>query len=186
MEAAQKANMTKLIKEDKAKTINFPIAGRRETELEIELRPQAALDKILRIHGNKRLNSPSNYDLSKLTEEQLTRLANGEDLVTVLLTTQGAKHNWNSTADNRRVMSLRSANWRIDSPLVPGISVNPSPASWRIVGLGDWNKAGVRPQPFSAFWGRGGAKSTNAEAAVIDLGARRSPPLLLVREWHAG
>ena len=31
---------------------------------------------------------------------------------------------------------------------------------------------GVRPRPFTAFWGRGGAKSTNAEAAVIDLGAR--------------
>lgn len=33
--------------------------------------------------------------------------------------------------------------------------------------------SGVRPRPFTAFWGRGGAKSTNAEAAVIDLGARR-------------
>lgn len=91
MEAAQKANMTKLIKKIKQKTINFPIAGRQETELEIELHdPQAALDKILRIHGKyKDTLALQNFDLSKLTEEQLTRLANGEDLVTVLLTTQG-------------------------------------------------------------------------------------------------
>jgi len=41
--------------------------------------------------------------------------------------------------------------------------------------LWDWVtgiQAGARPRPFTAFWGRGGAKSTNAEAAVIDLGAR--------------
>lgn len=33
-------------------------------------------------------------------------------------------------------------------------------------------RPGERPRPFAAFWGRGGAKSTNAEAAVVDLGAR--------------
>ena len=33
-------------------------------------------------------------------------------------------------------------------------------------------RKGERPRPFTGFWGRGGAKSTNAEAAVIDLGAR--------------
>jgi len=92
MEAAKKANMTKIIKKIKQKTINFPIAGRQETELEIELHDsQAALDKILKIHGKyKDSLTIQNYDLSKMTEEQLTRLANGEDLVTVLLTTQGA------------------------------------------------------------------------------------------------
>lgn len=34
-------------------------------------------------------------------------------------------------------------------------------------------KPKVRPRPFTGFWARGGAKSTNAEAAVIDLGARK-------------
>lgn len=32
----------------------------------------------------------------------------------------------------------------------------------------------MRPQPFVAIWGRGGGKSTNAEAAVVALGARRT------------
>lgn len=91
MEKAKKSGMTKLIKKIKQKTINFPIAGRVETELEIELHDsQSALDKVLRIHGKyKDTVNLNNIDLSKLTEEQLTRLANGEDLVTVLLTTQG-------------------------------------------------------------------------------------------------
>lgn len=90
MEKAKKTGMTKLIKKIKQKTIQFPIAGRVEVELEIELHdPQAALDKILRIHGKyKDTHTLQNFDISKLTEEQLTRLANGEDIVTVLLTTQ--------------------------------------------------------------------------------------------------
>ena len=32
---------------------------------------------------------------------------------------------------------------------------------------------GVRPRPFVGLWGRGGAKSTNAEAAPIKLGAKK-------------
>lgn len=49
------------------------------------------------------------------------------------------------------------------------------PFAERHVELWEWVTAiqvGERPRPFTAFWGRGGAKSTNAEAAVIDLGAR--------------
>lgn len=92
MEKAKKSGMTKLIKKIKQKTTVYPIKGLEETELEIELHDsQAAIDKVLRIHGKYKDNlNLQNFDLSKLTEEQLTRLANGEDIVTVLLTTQGA------------------------------------------------------------------------------------------------
>ncbi len=92
MEKAKKSGMTKLIKKIRQKTTVYPIKGMEETELEIELHDsQAALDKVLRIHGKYKDNlNLQNFDLSKLTEEQLTRLANGEDIVTVLLTTQGA------------------------------------------------------------------------------------------------
>ncbi len=91
MEKAKKSGMTKLIKKIKQKTTVYPIKGMEETELEIELHDsQAAIDKVLRIHGKYKDNlNLQNFDLSKLTEEQLTRLANGEDIVTVLLTTQG-------------------------------------------------------------------------------------------------
>ena len=34
-------------------------------------------------------------------------------------------------------------------------------------------QAGVRPEPFFAIWGRGGAKSTNAEGAVIKLASKK-------------
>jgi len=92
MEKAKKSGMTKLIKKIKQKTTVYPIKGLEEIELEIELHDsQAAIDKVLRIHGKYKDNlNLQNFDLSKLTEEQLTRLANGEDIVTVLLTTQGA------------------------------------------------------------------------------------------------
>ena len=54
-----------------------------------------AISMVLKGHKDGRLRGYGdsaiihNVDLSKLTEEQLTRLSNGEDIVTVLLTTQG-------------------------------------------------------------------------------------------------
>lgn len=43
-----------------------------------------------------------NIDLSLLTEEQLTRVANGEDIVTVLVTTQGKSAAGTDTAAEER------------------------------------------------------------------------------------
>ena len=89
MEAAKKAGFTKLIKRVKQKTIQFPIAGRVEVELDIELHDsQAALDKIMRFYGKYKDDPLSklleNYDLSQLTDEQFARLVSGEPLAHIL------------------------------------------------------------------------------------------------------
>src|SRR5258707_2734255 len=49
-----------------------------------------------------------------------------------------------------------------------------APFAARHVTLWEWEEsiqAGVRPHPFVALWGRGGAKSTSAEATLVKLGA---------------
>jgi len=89
MEAAKKAGFTKLIKRVKQKTIQFPIAGRVEVELDIELHDsQAALDKIMRFYGKYKDDPLSklleNYDLSQLTDEQFARLVSGEPLAHII------------------------------------------------------------------------------------------------------
>src|SRR5687768_7735467 len=50
------------------------------------------------------------------------------------------------------------------------------PFAQRHVDLWRWVEAiqpGIRPRPFCGFWSRGGAKSTNAEAAVVKIGAKK-------------
>lgn len=46
----------------------------------------------------------------------------------------------------------------------------------RHVDLWEWAESiqpGIAPRPFAGFWGRGGAKSTNAEGIVVRFGARK-------------
>ncbi len=50
------------------------------------------------------------------------------------------------------------------------------PFAQRHADLWQWVEAiqpGIRPRPFCGFWSRGGAKSTNAEAAVVKIGAKK-------------
>ncbi len=92
LENAREKGLTHLIKKVKQRTtINLSKDGQEsEThDIEIELYDaQAAVDKALRVAGKYKDNSPvGSFDLSNMTNHQLERLANGDDIYTVLADT---------------------------------------------------------------------------------------------------
>ncbi len=93
LKTAREKGITKLIKKIRQRTVTK--IGKKDddedveiTDIEIELHdPQAAIDKILRVQGAyKDKSENTTIDLSKLTVNQLKRLRDGENVISVLAT----------------------------------------------------------------------------------------------------